>query len=72
MIYTNDWLGNFAVHHGDRVTFTEPDCLTRTGKANGLLMFSNYNRFHMVPPCNVSPEDTKQGLDILDDALGAV
>jgi taurine--2-oxoglutarate transaminase len=41
-------------------------------RANGLLMFSNYNRFHMVPPCNVSPEDTKQALDILDDALSAV
>ena len=41
-------------------------------RANGLVMFSNYNRFHMVPPCNVSPEDTKQALDILDDALSAV
>lgn len=41
-------------------------------RTNGLLMFSNYNRFHLVPPCNVSPEDTKQALAILDDALCAV
>ena len=41
-------------------------------RAGGLLMFGNYNRFHLVPPCNVTAEDTKQALAILDDALCAV
>ncbi|MED5811818.1 aspartate aminotransferase family protein [Mycolicibacterium sp. 050232] len=38
-------------------------------KANGLLPFANYNRIHVVPPCNVTEEEAREGLAILDKAL---
>ena len=38
-------------------------------KANGLLPFANYNRIHVVPPCNVTAEEAREGLAILDKAF---
>jgi taurine---2-oxoglutarate transaminase len=38
-------------------------------KAGGLLPFSNVNRIHAVPPCNVSDAEVAEGLRILDTAL---
>jgi taurine--2-oxoglutarate transaminase len=38
-------------------------------KSRGLLPFANFNRIHVVPPCNTSIEDTKAGLAILDEVL---
>ncbi len=38
-------------------------------KSGGLLPFSNFNRIHAVPPCNVSDEEVAEGLRILDAAL---
>lgn len=38
-------------------------------KANGLLPFANFNRIHVVPPCNVTAEEAREGLAILDKAL---
>ncbi len=38
-------------------------------KANGLLPFANFNRIHVVPPCNVSEAEVIEGLDIIDAAL---
>ncbi|WP_135453633.1 aspartate aminotransferase family protein [Mycobacterium sp. DL99] len=38
-------------------------------KANGLLPFANFNRVHVVPPCNVTEEEAREGLAILDKAL---
>jgi len=40
-------------------------------KAKGLWPFAHFNRIHTVPPINISPEDAKQGLAILDEALDA-
>jgi taurine--2-oxoglutarate transaminase len=40
-------------------------------KAGGLLPFANFNRIHAVPPCNVSDDEVREGLAILDDALTA-
>ena len=37
----------------------------------GLLPFTNYNRLHVVPPCNVTSDEAGAGLKILDSALGA-
>ncbi len=38
-------------------------------KANGLLPFANFNRIHVVPPCNVTADEAREGLAILDKAL---
>ncbi len=38
-------------------------------KAGGLLPFANFNRIHVVPPCNVSEDEVREGLAILDNAL---
>ncbi|GAB17216.1 putative aminotransferase [Gordonia effusa NBRC 100432] len=38
-------------------------------RENGLLPFANYNRIHAVPPCNVSDDEVREGLSILDRAL---
>jgi len=39
-------------------------------KSNGLLPFSNFNRIHVCPPCNVSDAEIAEGLAILETALG--
>lgn len=41
-------------------------------KSRGLMPFTNYNRLHVVPPCNVSVSEAKEGLGILDEALGDI
>lgn len=41
-------------------------------RKRGLLPFVTGNRIHMVPPCNVSEADAKEGLAILDEALAEV
>lgn len=38
-------------------------------RANGLLLFVNYNRIHVVPPCTISPGEAAEGLSVLDAAL---
>jgi taurine--2-oxoglutarate transaminase len=41
-------------------------------KKRGVLPFANYHRLHVVPPCTISDEEAKEGLAILDDALGEI
>jgi taurine--2-oxoglutarate transaminase len=41
-------------------------------KKNGLMPFSNFNRIHMVPPCNISESDAKAGLQLLSRSLSDV
>ena len=41
-------------------------------KKNGLMPFNNFNRIHLCPPCNISVEDAKLGLEILDKSLGEI
>jgi len=38
-------------------------------KKGGLLPFVNFNRIHVVPPCNISHEEAREGLAVLDAAL---
>jgi taurine--2-oxoglutarate transaminase len=47
----------------------EMDELVGACKAGGLLPFANFNRIHVVPPLNISVEDARAGLSILDRAL---
>ena len=39
-------------------------------RAEGLLLFANYNRIHVVPPCITTDEEARVGLERLDRALG--
>ena len=43
--------------------------MLRACKEKGLLPFANFNRIHVVPPCNISAEDAFTGLAILDEVL---
>ncbi|WP_162461563.1 aspartate aminotransferase family protein [Mycolicibacterium sp. CBMA 234] len=38
-------------------------------KSQGLLPFTNFNRVHVVPPCNASDDEVRAGLAIVDRAL---
>ena len=41
-------------------------------KKHGMLPFVNYNRIHVVPPCNVSETEAKEGLAILDEVFASI
>ena len=41
-------------------------------KSRGLMPFTNFNRLHVVPPCNVSVAEVEEGLAILDEAFGEI
>jgi taurine--2-oxoglutarate transaminase len=41
-------------------------------KKNGLMPFNNFNRIHLCPPCNITAEDAKLGLKILDKSLAEI
>jgi len=38
-------------------------------RRGGLWPFANYNRIHMVPPCNTTEDEVREALEILDTAL---
>jgi len=38
-------------------------------KSGGVLPFVNFNRIHVVPPLNISEEDLRTGLDVIERAL---
>jgi taurine--2-oxoglutarate transaminase len=38
-------------------------------KANGLWPFTHFNRIHVTPPLNTSPDDIRHGIAIIDAAL---
>ena len=38
-------------------------------KERGLWPFTHFNRTHITPPCTTSPEDVREGLAIIDEAL---
>lgn len=35
----------------------------------GLMPFTNFNRMHVVPPCNITEAEFNEGLAILDKAF---
>jgi taurine--2-oxoglutarate transaminase len=41
-------------------------------KANGMMPFTNFNRIHLCPPCNISKADAKLGVEILDKSLAQI
>ncbi len=46
--------------------------LVATCKKHGLMPFTNYNRLHVVPPCNVTETEAKEGLAILDEVFASL
>ena len=46
--------------------------LTAACVSRGLLPFVNFNRLHVVPPCNVTEADAREGLAILGEAFGEI
>jgi taurine--2-oxoglutarate transaminase len=38
-------------------------------RSKGLWVFAHFNRIHVTPPLNTSPEDVRAGLEILDEVL---
>ena len=38
-------------------------------KVRGLWPFIHFNRMHVVPPCTVSPDEAREGIAIIDEAL---
>lgn len=48
----------------------EMNQIVAAGKERGLITFTNFNRIHVVPPCNISVEEANLGLGIIDDMLG--
>ncbi len=38
-------------------------------KANGVWPFSHFNRLHVVPPLNITPDDARHGIAAIDTAL---
>ena len=41
-------------------------------KEFGLMPFTNFNRLHVVPPCNISEAEFNEGVKILDQAFSAI
>ena len=41
-------------------------------KKLGLMPFTNYNRMHICPPCNVSEAEIREGFAILDQAFSVI
>ena len=58
-----------APYGGTSPAMTE---LVTACKSRGLLPFTNYNRLHVVPPCNASDAEIKEGLAILDEAFASI
>jgi taurine--2-oxoglutarate transaminase len=52
---------------------TSPEMGAILGAARdaGLLVFANYHRVHVVPPCTITAEEAREGLARLDHALSA-
>ena len=43
--------------------------IVAASRNEGLLIFTNYNRIHVVPPCTITPDEARDGLARLDRAL---
>jgi taurine--2-oxoglutarate transaminase len=41
-------------------------------RREGLLIFNNFNRIHVVPPCTITDEEARDGLARLDRALATI
>ena len=58
-----------APYGGTSPAMTE---LVATCKKLGLMPFTNYNRMHICPPCNITEAQLREGFAILDQAFAAI
>jgi taurine--2-oxoglutarate transaminase len=58
-----------APYGGTSPAMTE---LVAACRREGLLIFSNFNRIHVVPPCNITVDEVNEGLARLDRALSSI
>jgi taurine--2-oxoglutarate transaminase len=45
--------------------------IVTASRNEGLLIFTNYNRIHVVPPCTITADEARDGLARLERALAA-
>ncbi len=43
--------------------------IAKASRAAGLMIFSNFHRLHAVPPCTVTDDEVREGLEMLDTVL---
>ncbi|MGY1433834.1 aspartate aminotransferase family protein [Streptomyces reniochalinae] len=55
-----------APYGGTSTAMTE---LVAACKAGGMIPMTNYHRLHVVPPCTLSADEAREGLEALDKAL---
>ena len=41
-------------------------------RSEGLLIFNNFNRVHIVPPCTITEAEARDGIARLDRALSTI
>ena len=58
-----------APYGGSSPAMTE---LVAECKKRGLMPFTNFNRMHVVPPCNITEAEAKEGIAIIDQALTTI
>ena len=58
-----------APYGGTSAAMTE---LVAECKKRGLMPFTNFNRMHVVPPCNITEAEAKEGITIIDQALTSI
>ncbi|MGV9667836.1 aminotransferase class III-fold pyridoxal phosphate-dependent enzyme [Nocardia niigatensis] len=66
LVLDRDTREPLAPYGGSSPAMTET---VAAAKAAGLLLFVNFNRLHVVPPCIITEAEAKEGLAILDHAL---
>ena len=47
----------------------EMAAILAASRRGGLLPFANFNRIHAVPPLTITPDEAREGIDMLDQAL---
>lgn len=63
---TREPLVPFNAQGSDAVPMVE---FANACKVAGLWPFTHFNRTHVVPPCTASPDEAREGIAILDEAL---
>jgi taurine--2-oxoglutarate transaminase len=69
LVTDRDTRAPLAPYGGTSAAMTE---LVSACKKLGLFPFTNYNRMHICPPCNVTEAEIREGMAILDEAFAEI